>query len=433
MKFNLKNEVMMDRLDDFLSPYLISVIVSTGIGLIIGLEREFRKTNEQDHFAGIRTFPLVALSGCAITYMAEATSMWMAVGGLTAFMILVTTTYVIRSTKGHSGFTTEMSLILTFVLGMMASQQLIKEALAITVITTTLLTLKGKFHSFVLRITEEELFAFVKFIILCLLLFPFLPNTDYGPDGILNPRDIGLIVVIVSALSFITYILIKFTGTNKGILLTAFLGGLFSSTAVTWILASRSRKAEVAQSPLYAAGIILASSIMFVRVIVVASIFNSEFFRTLLIPCLLMFLSGSLYAVLLIKKEKTPLNHSTSVELGNPVNILNALGFGVLYIGIALLVFYANQFFGDMGLIISGLISGLADIDAITINIAKLANKTLDINLAVIVIVLATITNTFVKMMIAITQGNSIVRKKVSLSLGIMIAIGISFVVFRIL
>ncbi len=423
----------MDTLNDFLTPYLISVIVSTGIGLIIGLEREFRKTNEKDHFAGIRTFPLVSLSGCAITYIGETTSMLVAVGGLVAFMILVATTYVIRSSKGHSGITTEISLIITFVLGMMASQQLIKEALAIMVITTTLLTLKGKFHSFVLKITEEELFAFVKFIILCLLLFPFLPDADYGPGGILNPREIGLIVVIVSALSFITYLLIKFTGTNKGILLTAFLGGLFSSTAVTWTLASRSRKTEVAHAPLYAAGIILASSIMFIRVIVVASIFNKEFFRTLSVPCLLMFFSGSLYAVLLIKKEKTSLNHSAPVELGNPVNILNALGFGVLYIGTALLVFYANKLLGDGGLILSGLISGLVDIDAITINIAKLADKTLDLKLAVTVIVLATITNTFVKMMIAITQGNSEVKRKVSLALGTMIFIGSCFAALRLL
>lgn len=423
---------MMDRLNDILSPYLISVIVSTGIGLIVGLEREFREASEKDRFAGIRTFPLVALSGCAITYMGEATTMWMAVAGLAAFIILVTTTYALRSSKGHSGVTTEISLILTFVLGMMASQQLIKEALAIMVITTTLLTLKGKFHSFVLRITEEELFAFVKFIILCLLLFPFLPDVDYGPEGILNPREIGLIVVIVSALSFITYVLIKFTGTKKGILLTAFFGGLFSSTAVTWTLAERSRKTAAVHAP-YAAGIILASSIMFIRVVLVASIFNSDFLRTLLIPCLLMFLSGSLYAVLLIKKEKAPLDHAATVELGNPINILNALGFGVLYIGIALFVFFTNKYLGNRGLILSGLISGLVDIDAITINIAKLTNKTLDMNLAGIVILLATVTNTFVKVMIAVIQGNSIVRKKVSIALGFMILIGICFAAYRIL
>ncbi|HEX6890384.1 MAG TPA: MgtC/SapB family protein [Chryseolinea sp.] len=423
----------MDRLNDFLSPYLLSVIVSTGIGLIIGLEREFRKTNEKDHFAGIRTFPLVSLSGCAITYIGETTSMWLAVGGLVAFMILVATTYVVRSSKGHSGITTEISLIITFVLGMMASQQLIKEALAIMVITTTLLTLKGKFHSFVLKITEEELFAFLKFIILCLLLFPFLPDTDYGPEGILNPREIGLIVVIVSSLSLITYLLIKFAGTNKGILFTAFLGGLFSSTAVTWMLASRSGKTEIAHAPLHAAGIIIASSIMFIRVVVVASIFNRDFFGALLLPCALMFLSGSLYAFLLIKKEKTPDNHSAPVELGNPLNILNALGFGVLYIGTALLVYYADKLLGDQGLILSGLITGLVDIDAITINIAKLADKTLDLKLAVTVIVLATITNTFVKMMIAITQGNAVVRRKVSLALGTMMLIGICFAALRLL
>jgi uncharacterized membrane protein (DUF4010 family) len=418
---------MVDTISDFFSPYLISVIVSTGIGLIIGLEREFRKTNEKDHLAGIRTFPLVSLSGCAIAYIGETTSMWMAVGGLVAFIGLVTTTYVIRSSIGHPGITTEISLIIAFVLGMMTSQQLIKEALTITVITTTLLTLKGQFHSFVLRITEEELFAFLKFIILCLLLFPFLPNVDYGPGGILNPREIGLIVVIVSALSFVTYLLIKFTGTNKGVLLTAFLGGLFSSTAVVWTLASRSGKTAEAHSRLYAAGIILSSSIMFLRVVAVASIFNGEFLLSLLVPCLLMFLSGSLYALLLIKKETTSISDSPPVQLGNPINILNALGFGILYIAIALLVYFADKFLGDRGLILSGLISGLVDVDAITINIAKLANTTLDMKLAVVVIIMATITNTFVKMMITLTRANAAVKRKVSLALGMMILIGGGF------
>lgn len=421
----------MDSLSDFFNPYLISVIVSTGIGLIIGLEREFRKTNEKDHFAGIRTFPLVSLAGCAITHIATAISVSIAVAGLAAFMVFVTTTYVIRSSKGHSGLTTEISLIIAFVLGMMASRQLIKEALAIMVITTTLLTLKGTFHSFVLKITEEELFGFIKFIILCLLLFPFLPDVDHGPNGILNPREIGLIVVIVSTLSFTTYLLIKFTGTNRGILLTAFLGGLFSSTAVTWNLASRSRTTEATHARLHAAGIVLSSSIMFIRVVVVAAIFHGELASYLLIPCLLMFISGLIYVLLLIKKEEITRTSSTPVELGNPVNILNALGFGALYIGIALLVFYANEFLGDRGLILSGLISGLVDIDAITINMAKFSGNTFGLDLSVTVIILAAISNTLVKMTIALTRGNSVVRRKASLGLAIMILTGLCYAGIR--
>jgi uncharacterized membrane protein (DUF4010 family) len=220
---------MEHSLNVYLSHYLVSLLVSTGIGLIIGLEREFRKANEKDHLAGIRTYPLVALLGCIVTFVALSLTDWLLVGALVAFMMFVGASYYRRITFGNSGMTTEVSLIITFVLGAMTSLQMIRDALAAAVITTTLLSLKGTFHRLVLTITEEELFAFIKFIILCMLLLPFLPDTRFGPGGILNLQDIGLIIVIVTSLSFVAYLLIKFTGSYKGILLTALFGGLFSS------------------------------------------------------------------------------------------------------------------------------------------------------------------------------------------------------------
>lgn len=423
---------MFDALNVLITPFLVSLMVSTGIGLIIGLEREFRQTTEKDHFAGIRTFPLVAILGCIITFIAKTITLWLLASGFLAFALFVSIAYYIRSSSGHAGITTEISLFITFILGAMTSLQLIKEALAITVITTTLLSLKGQFRSFILKITEDELFAFIKFIILCMLLFPFLPDVDYGPDGILNPRAIGLVVVIVSSLSFIAYLLIKFTDANKGILLTAFFGGLFSSTAVTWTFSSRSRKSDASHTTLYAEGIILASSIMFLRVALIALIFSKEFFMILVIPCLLMSLTG-LSFVLALVRNKNSATVSLPVELGNPVNILNALGFGLLYVGIALLVFYANKYFGSSGLIFSGLISGLADVDAITINMSKLAVNTYELDLSVLVIIAASISNTVIKIAIALFKGRAEIRKKVSLALGAVIATGILYILIRIL
>ncbi len=418
---------MDDALNIWLTPFLLSLIVSTGIGLIIGLEREFRKTSEKDLFAGIRTFPLVAILGCIVAYMAGSLTTWLVAAVLFAFILFVGATYFIRSSAGHSGVTTEVSLIITFMLGVMTSLQLIKEALAVTVVTTTLLSLKGQFQSFVLKITQDELFAFIKFIILCLLLFPFLPNLDYGPDGLLNPREIGFIVVIISSLSFAAYLLIKFAGADKGVLLTAVLGGFFSSTAVTWIFSTRSNTSDAVHSRLYAAGIILASSIMFIRVALVSYIFNKEVFLALVVPFALMAATGMGFMFYVVGREKhAPV--ASPVELGNPIKLLNILGFAMLYVGIALIVFYAGKYFGNRGLILSGLISGMADVDAITINMSKLAGDTGGFDISVLVIVLAVISNTVVKVGISLAKGSYEIRKKVALGLSAVILAGVMYV-----
>lgn len=414
----------------FLTPYLLSVVVSTGIGLIIGLEREFRKVSDKDHFAGIRTFSLVCLLGCIITHIGHEISIWIISAAVIAFIILIAVTYYVRSANGHPGITTEISLIITFALGIMTAQGLVKESLAATVITTTLLTLKGKFHSFILRITEDELFAFIKFIILCLLLFPFLPDADYGPSGLLNPQHIGFIVVVVSSISFVGYLLIKYTGTNKGILLMALFGGLVSSTAVAWTFALRSKKSDPEQSTLYAAGITLASSIMYLRVLAVAMIFNWSFAALLMLPCIIMFIVGLVFALIFIRQTSSTIPTDTPIQLGNPVNILNALGFGLLYVAIAYLVYYGEKFFGSKGLIVSGFISGLADVDAITITIATLSKEQqIAIHHLAVVVLLATFSNTMVKTLIAILSGSREVKKKVSLAMTSTMVVAIIFIV----
>ncbi len=421
---------MQQNMAVFLTPYLLSLIVATGIGLIIGLEREFRKSSDKDHFAGIRTFPLVCLLGCITAHTGRGLSVWIISAAVISFIAFITVTYYIRSAKGHQGITTEVSLIITFILGMMTAQQLIKESLAATVITTTLLTLKGQFHSFVLRITEDELLAFIKFIVLCLLLYPFLPDSDYGVGGILNPQEIGFIVIVVSSISFIGYLLIKYTGTNKGILLTALFGGFVSSTAVAWTFTSRSKKSAPSQSTLYAAGITLASSIMYLRVLAVAMIFNMNLAALLIVPCTIMFSLGAIFSLVFLRETHSPADVGKPIPLGNPVNILNALGFGILYIAIGYVVYYSEKLFGNMGLLFSGFITGLADVDAITINIAKLSRVQITMHHAAIVVLLATLSNTLIKSVIALVGGTPELKKKVILAMSAIITVAILYIVF---
>ncbi|HWA33241.1 MAG TPA: MgtC/SapB family protein [Cyclobacteriaceae bacterium] len=415
----------MEVLEKFLSPYLIALLVSTGIGFIVGLEREFRVVSEKNHYAGLRTFPLVAILGCLVAFAGRDLSPWLPVTSLVAFIILIGVAYYVRFNETYSGITTEISLIITYVLGMMTSFDMIKESLAAAVITTTILSLKESFRTFVSHITQDELFAFIKFIILAVLLLPFLPDVDYGPSGIFNPREIGAVIVIVSSISFASYVLIKLRGPGQGILLSAFFGGLFSSTAVTWMFSGRSRAGGSVPTTLYSAGIVIACSIMFLRVAMLSAIFNIEVFKALVWPCAIMCAIGLAFAWF---QSRTIKSHPADapMELGNPVDMLNALGFGCVYVAIILMVHYAGEYAGNNGLLVSGFLSGFADVDAITIAMSKL-DVTGGTDLPVLVIVIAMVSNTIVKIGIAMIKGAPELRPRVGLALTAIIAAGILY------
>jgi uncharacterized membrane protein (DUF4010 family) len=417
---------MHDILITSLTPFFLALLVATGIGLIIGLEREFNATVDKDEFAGLRTFPLVSIAGCLIAYLVSVNSPWLVTGGLSAFILFVAVTYWVGAKDGHRGLASEITLIITFLLGIMSGFHLMREALGAAVVVATLLSLKGQFKQFMVRITQEEVYAFIKFIILVILLLPFLPNENYGPGNILNPREIGWVVVIVSALSFIGYLLIKFVGADKGILLTAFFGGMFSSTAVAWVFSSRSKEADKNLSKMYGAGIMLASAVMFVRVALVSFIFNRQVFMLLVIPCAILCLI-SLVATFILAKKAGKISSEQNITLGNPLNLLNAIGFAALFIAIMLAVYFADKWLGNAGLLISGIISGFADVDAINISMSKFALSSSKVNIAVLTIVAAVLSNTAVKTGISIFKGSKDLRKSAGLAFAITLGAGLLY------
>lgn len=406
---------MHDLLNNLLTPFLLSLIVALGIGLIVGMEREFENISGKEHFAGMRGFAIMSMLGCIITFLAVEFNINILLVVAPGIFIFVSVFHYSKIQKGNFGIVTELSLVLVFFLGVLSSLHYIKEALAVAVIVSTLLTLKTKFRETLARITQDELFAFIKFIILSLLLLPFLPDKTYGPDAIINPRSIGFVIVIVSSLSFIGYFIIKFFGAEKGILFTAFFGGTFSSTAVTWVFSNRSKENENLSTQ-YATGIIIACAVMFARVLVVAGLFNTSVFRWLLIPCSLMIISNSIIVYVLKRKAASPIT-SAPIQLGNPLDVSNALLFGIQYVGITLFVYYANIYLGTKGLLITGFISGLADVDAINISMSKLSLTQITPSIAAIVILLAVSSNTVFKIGEAYFKGSKELRKKVLIGL----------------
>ncbi len=419
----------LQTLNTLLTPALISLIVSAGIGLIIGLEREFNTHDDPAHVGGIRTFVLVAILGNVADWISIHTTSAILVAASAGFFLLVIVAYYVQTQKGKIGLTTEVALLLTFLLGVANSKGLTQESLAIVVLMTTVLSLKEQLHGFIQQITEEELFAFIKFIVLALLILPILPTKGFGPENALTPRDLGYIVVLVLSISFTGYLLLKFGSPQKGILLTAVIGGLFSSTMIAWVFSSKSRE-RADLSPAYGSGIVLASTIMFVRVFVWASIFAFPVAKELLFPLLLMLLV-SLIPTWQVLRQHNPENNVTPLTPENPLDIKNAIFFVFLYIGITLLMSASRQWLSPTMTYISGAVAGIADIDAISISTAKwAATPAGQSREAAIIILLAVMSNSLFKWLVSVFRGHSALRKPVGMGFGLVLLVGLGWLLF---
>ncbi len=416
-------------LSEIMGSYMLGILISIGIGIIIGLEREYNKLKQETGFSGIRTFPMVTILGFVIGNLGEFYTIWLSIASLVVFILFLGISQFSKSEKSDTNdLTTNLALITTFVLGLMVSEEMYREAVATSVIITTLLSLKTRFTIVISNITADELSAFIKFTFIALLILPFLPNKNLGPNSLLNPFEIGTVIVIVSFLNFIGYFLVKFVGSKKGILLTALLGGLISSTAVAWSYAAKSKE-HPELSRKYSAGIILATAIMFPRLALLISIFNNALVPSIAIPFTILTLICVGSAVLLIKKQTN--KPDSDIKLGNPLNLVNAIGFGIIYIIIRFAVFYGESFFGNKGLYYTALIAGLADTDAITISMAKFSQMPGNYNTATTVIIVAILSNMVVKLGISIINGSSETRKLVGYTFGGIVVLGILYIFLK--
>lgn len=405
--------------------FLIRIAVALGIGGVIGLERQYSAMKENSSgFSGVRTFSILVLLGFAGGIFYHVFSPWVYGVILLGVVILQATSYWYTATQGDRGLTTELSSVFAFILGTLVLNGLIEISLFITVILVVVLSSKFRIKTIVGKITAEELYDFIRFVVLALLIFPFLPDETFGPYQVLNFREIGWVVLLTSGLGLVGYILTKFLGANRGILVSGLVGGLVSSTAVTWVFAQKSKE-NPSLSSSCATAILAASSIMTIRVLIWTFIFNLALFEKLLFPVLIVFLAGLGITVYIFAKRKNELMDDQLIPLKKPLDLKSALVFGAIYSAILLLVSYANENLGERGTFISSAIAGISDIDAITISVSKLAGNQLIMQIAGISILIATISNTLVKMGIGIYAGSMELRKKLILGYGVVFGAGI--------
>lgn len=406
--------------------FLIRMLVTAGIGFVLGLEREYSQYSEKGEiFAGLRTFTLVALLGFLTAYLGITFTYWIFIAGFLGVVSIVAISYWVTSNEGDIGSTTEFAIIFTFLLGGLVLVGSINLSLALTVITLVLLSLKLRLKSMIGQLTQKELFAFVRFVVIALLILPFLPNEFYGPYEVINPREVGWIIVLTSGIGFVGYILMKFLGTDRGILLTSILGGLVSSTLVTFTFSKKSKETpELSQN--YAVGIFAAATVMVLRIFLLVFIFNKKMLIELTIPLLIILLTTFGIALHFYNKQFEKQHAVDKIALGDPLNIKNAVFFGIFYMGILLLVSYANHTYGTKGIYVSSAISALTDIDAITISVSKLGGTTMNLLIAQNAILLATLSNTVVKIGIAVFTGSRPLKKYVLIGYGFIFIAGIA-------
>lgn len=400
--------------------FLIRMLIALGIGAIVGLEREHAAMKEHIRgFAGIRTFIFVVMLGFigGLSYFLLSPLIYL--GILVSVAILTGISYFVTASKGDIGATTEFSLLVSFFLGTLTFLGFLEMSLMIMVLIVVLLSLKLRLRSIVGKITMEEMYDFIRFVVIALLIFPFLPDEPYGPYHVLNPREIGWVVILTSGLGFLGYILMKFLGAKKGILLSGIIGGLISSTAVTWIFAGKSKE-NGALSKEFATAILAASLIMVVRVLVWTFIFNKALFDELFWPVSFVFVIGMAITVYFYYQTRGNKIDDTQIRQNKPLDLRGAVVFGIIYIVILLVVSYANDYLGQAGLLISSMIAGFSDIDAITITVSKLAGNGFSYSIAANAVILATLSNTLVKLGIGLWAGSAALRRELLIGYGVV-------------
>jgi uncharacterized membrane protein (DUF4010 family) len=412
--------------------FIIRLLVAIGIGGLIGLERQYSAMKSRSKsYAGIRTFVFLVLLGFIAALFNYLFTPWIYLGFFIAVSILIGVSYWFTSSQGDHGATTEFSSLLAFVLGSMVFLGLIEISLMITVLILLVLSSKFKIKAIVGKITAEEMYDFIRFVVMALLIFPFLPDKTFGPYDVLNPKEIGWVIILTSGLGLVGYVLTKFLGAKKGILIGGIVGGLVSSTAVTWVYAKKSKEND-ALSASCATAILAASSIMFVRVLIWTSIFSQSLFTKLLPAIGLTFLAAIGITLYIFFRRQNRTDENAEIPLSKPLDLKGALVFGLIYSLIILLVSYANENLGSSGTIISSAVAGFSDIDAITISMSKLAGGSLDLGIAAIAVLVASISNTLVKMGIGIYAGSVALRKNLLIGYGSMFLTAIVTLIFLI-
>ena len=353
-----------------MEPVFVQLGFALLLGLLVGLQREHAESGA----AGLRTFPLITVLGTAAAMLGQTFGGWIVAAGLLGIVALIGVSHwlAFRHEDTTRGTTTDAAMLLMYCVGALIIIGPLAAAIVIGGATAILLQFKPELHHIARRLGDADLKAIMQFVLITCIILPVLPNKTYGPFDVLNPYETWLMVVLIVGMSLGGYIAYKFFGRDAGILLGGVLGGAISSTATT-VSYARLSKGTVATVASSSVVIMLASVVVYVRVLFEITVVAPEFLRTAALPVLVMMLLTLVPALVLWLRAR---RHRTETpEPENPTQLKSALLFGLMYAVVLFALAAAESFAGDQGLYAVAGLSGLTDMDAITLSTARMVRS----------------------------------------------------------
>ncbi len=404
---------------------IVTLAIAFGLGMLVGLQRQ-----KSDHeMAGVRTFTLISIMGVVSAFLARDfdNPFILPVLGLCITALLVTAN-VIKLKKLNDtdiGQTTEVAALLMFAVGAYLVMGDRMVAVIVGSSMAILLYVKEHLHNFIENLKEKDLAAIMTFVGISLVILPLLPDKTYGPLDVLNPRNIWLMVTLIVGISVVGYFIYKFVGKKVGIISNGILGGLISSTATTVSYARKTKDAE-SINKMAAFVITAASAVALIRVLVEVGVVIPEKLPEIVLPLITVFVLMALLCIGLFYIISKNGGGEEMPEPKNPAQFKSALIFGLLYGGILLAVAFTKQEFGNEALYVVAIISGLTDVDAITLSLSQLMKGGgLNTSTGWRLILLATLSNLLFKGIMAAVLGTRQLAKWIGISFGITIAFGL--------
>ena len=392
---------MTDKLLQLLPPEGLKILLTLFLCFLLGLEREeHRAAGQRYSFGGVRTFPLIGLIGYAMALLSgsQVFPLTFGFGVIGAFLWL---SYRHKlETYNEAGVTTEISGLVTYVIGALVSREQFWIATTIAVISMLLLELKEFLENLTSKIPAVEILTFTKFLLLTFVILPVVPNKNFGPYAV-NPFKSWLVVVAISGVSYGSYLLEKLAQGKGGVRLSALLGGLYSSTFTTVVMAKEAKTAGAPHT--YAGGIVIASGVMYFRFLVLIGIFNLQLMDRLLVPFLVLGaigIAGGWAWSNLSDAPKTETKSAYSTK--NPLELGSAFLLGLVFLVVLVATNFALIHLGSGGIYGMAVISGLAPVDPFIMGLTQTAGNLTAMSLAVGGVIVAAASNNFAKAFIAL-------------------------------
>jgi len=405
---------------------LVKFLVVAAFSLIIGLEQRSHHIDKEfgTLFGTDRTFTLIGILGFILYVIAPVTMVPFLIGAIILSLLLGI--YYFFKIKVHQqfGLTSIIVALITYSLTPLIYLQPAWMALLIGVSVLILIEIKEELFRFSSKFSGDEFLTLSKFIIIAGIILPLLSNKPISSGLPVTPYQIWLSIVAVSSISYFSYLLKKFAFPRSGTIITALLGGIYSSTATTIVLARKSNVEKTNEK--IPAGIMAATTMMYLRLLLLAFIFNGNIARRLALPFLVLFVTGAVVSLLMLRKTRQPDETSYEVNEGhNPLEFKTAIIFGLLFAFFSVLTHFVMNRYGNIGVSILSFIVGVTDIDPYILNLFQGTGLTLSVTAITHATIIATISNNLIKMIYAVILGKKVFRPRIITGFSVFVVVSI--------